>query len=299
VRALLADRATTEVVVAIDGSGDGSYELAARLARTDSRVVAFEQDHTGREAARSSGVRRANGEIVLLVDDDVVAGKDLVTGHARHHRQAEEVVVLGYMPVVTAEEDSATRVFARIYEHEYESHCREIEADPTLVLLRLWGGNVSMRRANWLSLDTEPWGDNHEDQFFGIRCYRAGLHGIFDRTLYAEHRYSRGPETFLQSARGRGLAKWRLHSMFPELLGPLDPDWASAGLPAIADRLVRWGATPGRSRYLTKPLVMTARSAHRVRLESAESVAYRLARRVELQTGSRCAVASRSFERAS
>ncbi len=296
-RALLADPATTEVVVAVDGSGDGSYELATRLGAKDSRVVAFEQAHAGTHAARTAAVEKATGEVVLLVDDDVVAGEGLVTGHALRHSEADHLVVVGYMPVVAAHGDSANRVLSRIYTHEYETHCDEIEADPRLVLLHLWGGNVSLRRADYISTgflrtDAEAWKLEHEDQYIGIRFHQAGLTGVFDRALYAEHRYQRDADSFLRSARTRGAAQWQLHSLFPELLGALDRDWACAGLPGPAGWLVRWVATPERSRYLVKPLVLTARTAHRVRFEGAESAAYRFARRVELQTGTRWAVSS-------
>jgi hypothetical protein len=193
------------------------------------------------------------------------------------------------MPVVAAHGDSANRVLSRIYTHEYETHCDEIEADPRLVLLHLWGGNVSLRRADYISTgflrtDAEAWKLEHEDQYIGIRFHQAGLTGVFDRALYAEHRYQRDADSFLRSARTRGAAQWQLHSLFPELLGALDRDWACAGLPGPAGWLVRWVATPERSRYLVKPLVLTARTAHRVRFEGAESAAYRFARRVGSDT---------------
>jgi len=292
VRALLADPATTEVVVAVDGSGDGSYEIATRLGSQDGRVVAFEQAHAGKGMARYAAVEKATGDVVLLVDDDVVAGEHLVTGHAVRHSEADHLVVVGYMPVVATEDGSAIRALTLIYAHEYETHCSEIEADSRLVLLHLWGGNVSLRRTDCLSIGAEEWKIGHEDQYFGIRCYQAGLTGVFDRGLYAEHRHQRDVDGFLATARVQGSAKWVLHSLYPDLLGALDPARASAHLPGPAAWLVRWAATPERSHYLVKPLVGTARVAHRVRLKGAESAAYRLARRVELQTGTRIAVAS-------
>jgi cellulose synthase/poly-beta-1,6-N-acetylglucosamine synthase-like glycosyltransferase len=251
--------------------------------------VVFEQSHAGTHAARTAAVQRATGEVVLLVDDDVVAGESLVTRHALRHREGDHLVVVGYMPVVAVDGTSITQALARIYAQEYEAHCREIEADRGLVLLHLWGGNVSLRRVDCLSVGVETWNLEHEDQLFGIRCHQAGLIGVFDRSLRAEHRYVREPNSFLNSARARGMARWRLHSLFPELLGELDPKWASAGLPGPVGRLVWWFATPGRSRYVVNPLVLAARAAHRVHFERAESTAYRLARRVELQLGSRSA----------
>ena len=230
-RALLADPATTEVVVTVDGSRDESYELATRLGTKDSRVVAFEQAHAGTRAARSAGVKKATGDVVLLMDDDVVAGEHLVTGHALRHRDVDHLVVVGYMPVVATDSDSAIRALSRIYAHEYESHCDEIEADRRLILLHLWGGNVSLRRADYLSIDyleadTEAMQVEHEDQYLGVRCHQTGLTGVFDRTLYAEHRHQRDAEGFLRSARIRAMAKWQLHSLFPEFLGVRRAFWS-------------------------------------------------------------------------
>ena len=149
-------------------------------------------------------------------------------------------------------------MLSRIYTHEYETHCDEIEADPRLVLLHLWGGNVSLRRADYISTgflrtDAEAWKLEHEDQYIGIRFHQAGLTGVFDRALYAEHRYQRDADSFLRSARTRGAAQWQLHSLFPELLGALDRDWACAGLPGPvgshsgAKSLPREAARPNRA----------------------------------------------------
>jgi glycosyltransferase involved in cell wall biosynthesis len=286
----LADPATSEIVVAVDGTGDGSYDVAVGL--KDSRVVAFEQTQSGPHAARAAAVKRASGEIVLLLDDDVVAGQGLVTGHALHHRELDRLVVLGYMPVVDAATGPAIPALSRIYATEYEAHCREIENDPRLVLLHLWGGNMSMRRSDYLLVDTEEWKDDHEDQFFGIRCHQAGLRGVFDRSLYAEHWHRRDAAAFLRTARRRGVARWQLQTLFPELLGSPDPDWVCSGLPVPARWLVRWSGTTQRARYVVGPVVQAARVAHRLRLEQAESTAYRFARRVELQAGTRWAINS-------
>ena len=51
-------------------------------------MVAIEQPHAGTRAARTGGVEKATSEVVLFVDDDVMAGEGLVTGHARHHRDS-------------------------------------------------------------------------------------------------------------------------------------------------------------------------------------------------------------------
>lgn len=78
--------------------------------------------------------------------------------------------------------------------------------------------------------------------------------------------------------------------MFPDLLGPLEPDWATDGLPGPVKSLVRFVGTPERSRYFVGPLVAGARAAHTLKLEGPESAAYQLARRIELQAGTQSAL---------
>ena len=192
VRALLTDPATTEVIVAIDGEGDGSYEVAARLRESDPRVLAFEQAHSGTHAARAAAVDRASAEVVLLVDDDVVA------------ETASSPVMRSGTRTPSTWSSSATcpssraRVTTRRCGSSPTSTpastrptAAEIEADPRLVLLHLWGGNVSLRRSDFLSVEVDAWPGAHEDQYFGIRCHQSGLTGVFDRSLHAEHRHQR------------------------------------------------------------------------------------------------------------
>ena len=45
------------------------------------------------------GVQCSTGDVVLLMDDDVIAGPGLVSAHARRHAGADGLVVVGSMPV--------------------------------------------------------------------------------------------------------------------------------------------------------------------------------------------------------
>ncbi len=82
----------------VDGCDDGSIELVEELRRDDERLVA-RCENGGASAARQAGVEAASGEVVVLLDDDVVAEPGLVTGHARAHADRDGVVVVGYAPV--------------------------------------------------------------------------------------------------------------------------------------------------------------------------------------------------------
>src|SRR6478736_6773068 len=70
----LADPATTEVVV-VAGAGRGPA------------------------AARQDGITRACGDLIVLLDDDVVPGPGLVSAHRDVHAGRERLLAVGPMPV--------------------------------------------------------------------------------------------------------------------------------------------------------------------------------------------------------
>jgi glycosyltransferase involved in cell wall biosynthesis len=76
-----------EIVVADDGGNDGTEELI--LANRDLNRVKFtflRQENKGPAAARNLAIRRASGELLLLLDDDVVAARNLLETHVAAHR---------------------------------------------------------------------------------------------------------------------------------------------------------------------------------------------------------------------
>ena len=143
---LLRDPATAEVVAVADGDDD-AYAVLGTLAGRDPRLVPVRTDGVGENGARQAGVDRAGGEVVILLDDDVLARDGLVTGHARAHAARREVVVLGYMPVAEALRDGPpTELYASWYEEAVERY----ERDPGSILHNFWAGNASLRREDAL-----------------------------------------------------------------------------------------------------------------------------------------------------
>lgn len=75
---LLRDSATTELIVVLDGCQDGSIELLRRLAIEDSRLRPVPITNRGKQRALQVGVATATGDVVLVLDDDLVAADGLV-----------------------------------------------------------------------------------------------------------------------------------------------------------------------------------------------------------------------------
>ncbi len=294
---LLDDPATTELIGVVDGGGEASMEVLRRMAGEDPRVVPVAIEHGGQHAACDAGVARARGDVVLLVDDDVIADPGMVTGHARHHQQRPHLVVVGYMPLELPARRGPGDGPAVLYAGEYEGLCRDVEADPDLLLRSLWFGNVSMRRDDCLAvglLSPEFPAIYHQDQDFGIRCLRAGMTGVFDRSLSSRHIHHRSIEQFLRDSRSQGAGQWLLHQVHADLLGPFRLDRYEAGVPAPARWALRRARRPSRSERRARTMALAARAAGAARVFPVETAALKLARRFEQQAGALAAERDRS-----
>jgi glycosyltransferase involved in cell wall biosynthesis len=288
VEPLLEDPAASEVVVVVDGSADGSFEWVADRAANDARLRAVRTPGLGPGAARDAGVRAASGAVVLLVDDDVIAEPGLVSGHARLHARQDGLLVAGYMPPRVPAARHAGDFALRLYAEEYEQACRSYERDPDAVLLGLWGGNVSLRRCDFLRVQ-ERGGEApvryHEDRDFGLRCRRAGLRSAFDRSLRAVHGHRRDLEGFARDARAQGFGRRVVHELHADILGPLPGDAFERGLAGPLRRLVRAGRRRRAGRWVALALALLTEAAGRARAWRLEERAARLLRRVEQQRG--------------
>jgi glycosyltransferase involved in cell wall biosynthesis len=221
VEPLLGEPDLHELVVAVDGSDDGSVEWLRERARTDGRLVTLDLPNRGAGATRQAGIEAATGEVVVLLDDDVIAAPGLVAGHARHHRRLGPKLVMGYMPNDWRRLPVGRRGIAYIYRRAYEMHCERFARDPAFALHGFWGGNLSMPRAEFLRIGIEgldvPRGQ--DDREFGLRCAKAGITATFDRTLVGEHLYERSFEQFRSDCRLQGESRRLLHDAHRDLLG--------------------------------------------------------------------------------
>ena len=260
-----------EVVVAVDGSRDGSVELLREWARRDERIVVLDLPHRGAGGARQAGVVAASGDVVLLLDDDVIASPGLVEGHARHHLDLEPKLVLGYMPNDWRTVPPAHRANAWVYRYWYEVHCARYAAEPRFVLTNLWGGNLSMPRDAMLRIGFESLSvrRGQDDRDFGLRCAKAGVASLFDRSLHGLHLYDRPVPAFREDSRLQGECRRLLRAAHPDLLG--DPresskldDTVGMRLPGPLRRLLPMAASDPLYEPVTRSLEVAHRAGVRI-----------------------------------
>jgi hypothetical protein len=213
---VLADDVVTEVMVVADRDGEVVRAALASFS-DDARLTIVDGAGRGASWARQRGAEETTAPVLLFLDDDVLPMNGLATAHARYH-DVDDLVVVGFMPV--SDECRRGSATARVYGNDYLAACAEIERDPARILGDLWAGNVSLSRASvervpLASADAEVW--HREDQAFGLRCARAGLTAVFDRSLRAEHQFERSLPAFLAAAQEQASELEQLRALFPEL----------------------------------------------------------------------------------
>ncbi|HEX7290470.1 MAG TPA: glycosyltransferase, partial [Conexibacter sp.] len=225
VDAVQQDPDTAEIVVVDDGSTDGTADMLRSVAASGPPLHVVRKEGVGPSGARQAGVEAARGELVLLLDDDVVPQPGLVSRHTAALRADRTCVTLGYSPLVLPARRGAGDAAVVAYARDYERRRARWERGDAPILHNLWGGNVGLWREAALAVGLSspafagP-GAFHEDRDFGLRAERAGLHGVFDAALRADHHHRRDVRAALADAERRGAGLVRLHREHPELLGP-------------------------------------------------------------------------------
>jgi glycosyltransferase involved in cell wall biosynthesis len=291
VEAALGDEDALEIIVVVDGCHDGTLETLGELAERHPRLRPIWTEHAGEMQARARGAGAARGDVVLFLDDDVLAAPGLVRAHAGRHRGVSDAVVVGYMPVAALARDDADWPTTYLYAGEYERRVAEYERDASGILRHLWGGNFSMRRSDCLAVgmaDTCYQARYYPDRDFGLRCLGHGMVGVFAREALATHLYRRPLALFVEDARSQGEGHVLLHRLHADVLGPTLPGSYDAGVPLPARAVIRLGSrTPPLDRAWTGLLARCVRMLGRLRLRGVQIAALRVLRRTAQAQGAR------------
>jgi glycosyltransferase involved in cell wall biosynthesis len=171
-------RESYELLICDSNSSDGTAEYLAQVHAEHSNVRHLPGAYTGRAMARNAGVAKAQGEIVLFNDSDIIADPGLIEAHLTRHRAQRKIAVVGWEVQVTSIED---------YEYK-RSHPEQREAlhpagRKTLSWLYFLTGNASVAREDLLtvgSFDETFTGYGHEDLELGYRLQKSGVRIVYE-----------------------------------------------------------------------------------------------------------------------
>ena len=196
--ALLNQSAETEpfdIIVVDDASSDDTeHRIAALLERAEHLVYIRHAANRGRSATRNTGIRAATGQVVVLLDDDIVVEPDYVRAHLRIHEEAgdEHVAVVGnlsFPPEILGRSN-----YAKYLQSRYLGHRRSTSMDGIDLRdlhPRLLGSGISsVRRSDLLQIglfDEMAASYGYEDHIFGQRLREAGVRLVFTEDARAIH----------------------------------------------------------------------------------------------------------------
>src|SRR6476661_996572 len=208
------DPATFEVLVADDGSSDGS---AASLDDVDTpfrlRVLALPR--RGQAAAQNEAIAAAEGRICLFLDDDVIADSELIREHLAAQRGGEPLLGIGGITQAEPRErDWYAASFARAWNRHYASL-----ADRRPDWTDTFGGNLSVPREALVEVggfSTElPRG---EDVELGFRLARAGCVPRYLPRAHGLHDDQKRRRALLEDSRRQGAAAVELSAREPAMM---------------------------------------------------------------------------------
>jgi peptidoglycan/xylan/chitin deacetylase (PgdA/CDA1 family)/GT2 family glycosyltransferase len=208
-----------EIVVVLDGSDDGSRELLeSEELRGSPGLRVLWQPNQGAGRARNKGARAANGELLIFLDDDVVARPDLIEKHVEAHQVRPGDVVLGRLDfrslgpasvVTNWEAEWYERHFAEMAQPNYAFACWDFFA-----------GNISIARSDFLEaggFDEVFTNYGCEDWELGLRLLKAGHRFRFCGDAVGEHRYTVDFAGWLKHGYWDGRSEVRFVQRHPEI----------------------------------------------------------------------------------
>ncbi len=176
---------TYEVIFVSNGSSDNSDAiLKEAAAHYPDKIRYFYIAPTGGPSApRNFGIRAATGDVVIILDDDVLPDADLVLQHANFHKQYPEphhaAIGEAYVPPHMLEDPISV-----FHTFPYD----EVRKLDRLSYLHFWTCNVSVKRQ--FMLEAGMFDESflyYEDMICGYRLASNGMHLHFLPAARGQH----------------------------------------------------------------------------------------------------------------
>lgn len=223
-----------DVLVVLDGSTDGSDVLVEQLAvEFPVPLSHLWQPNGGLAAARNAGVAAATGELVWLLDDDMVVARSALLCHLGHAR-GDARIVMGPCDVRS---DNPDIVRAHWW---YEERHRRLAADGVVRDPHdssFANTSAPTRLLREHAFDERFRGYGVEDFELAVRLFAAGEVIAFDAQAAVEHHLAPSRSESLRKMREEGVNRMRflgIHPTYEAVVFRPDPGRAERVLRRVA-----------------------------------------------------------------
>jgi GT2 family glycosyltransferase len=240
-----------EIIVVVDGSTDGTGS-ALSVMKPPCKLRVIEQANRGPAAARNTGYRAAETNLVLFIDDDMLCDPGLVAAHFAAHQQPDNSIAFG---ALFLSEDSPSSLAAECFNREIGALHLERKRNPDIhwKITDCVFSNASLSRS---LLDKVGGFDEafrlREDLELGARLFNAGIRAQYIPSAVAYQHYRKTSTDLIREAEGFAVADVMFARKHPQAIitGQLhssaqDRFWkrsirrVAAGSPAVSDLLLR------------------------------------------------------------
>ena len=215
-----------EAVVAVDGSVDGTREMLEAL-DVPYRLRWTWAANAGRATACNRAIRQAEGEIVVILDDDMEPSPGLLRAHLEAHPPGARRCAMGAAPMSVS---PGAPAHVRYVAAKFEEHLLRLSRpDHRFVLRDFYSGNASVRRQELVDVGLfeerfRIYGN--EDLELAYRLVRSGIELGYAPDAVARQHYDKS----LASLAADETAKGRTAVLFAQLHPAAAPELKLAAL---------------------------------------------------------------------
>jgi GT2 family glycosyltransferase len=204
-----------EIIVVVDGSTDGTAQDLREL-KPDCWFRVIEQENRGLAGARNAGLRAADADLVLFLDDDMQCNPDLVAAHVRAHQRLGQSVVFGALFLSA---DSKSNLASECFKQEIGAFHLRHTKDPNIKweVSECVFSNASMPKQ--LLVEAGGFDEDfrmREDLELGIRLLASGVRLEYANDAIAYQYYDKTSSDLLADARRFAVADVMFARKHPE-----------------------------------------------------------------------------------
>jgi len=205
-----------EVIVSIDGSEDGTREMVSGFSSPYNLKYIWEQN-SGKASACNRAIHAANGDLLVMIDDDMEPTPEFLRAHHESHLKNPGVGVIGAAPIVL---DPDPPLVVTYIADKFNAHLEKI-SQPGFKI-RIWdfyGGNFSINKEliSEIGLFDESYkAYGFEDVELANRILKSGIKIIYSSDAKCIQHYDDDYKGVARKTINAGKNAIHLASTYPE-----------------------------------------------------------------------------------